>query len=322
MSIGFDLEVGKKKNFDYEKIYDLVIIGAGPGGLSAALYAKRKGLSVVLISKTIGGQVLDTSSVENYLGIESISGEGLVKEFRNHVENYDVPIIDQVAVKSINNDDKSYNVLELDNNKALMAKTIIIGTGSLNRHLGVKGEDEFYGKGVTYCAICDGPLFEGLDVLVAGGGNSAVEAAIDLSKIAKSVKLVQRSVLRADEVLINRMKSIENISVYTQHQIKEIKGDQLVSSVVAYDKEKDQEITLETNAVFVEIGYIPNSKFVKGLVKMNDNNEIIINERNETSVPSIFAIGDVTTVPYKQIIIAASEGAKAALSAVDYLNKN
>jgi alkyl hydroperoxide reductase subunit F len=320
MGLEFDLNVKKKNKFDYDKVYDLAIIGGGPGGLSAALYAKRKGIDVVLVSGTIGGQVADTSSVENYLGIESMTGEEMVKAFKSHVESYDVPMLDSIKVESI--EPGNEKTLTLDNRKKLKSKTVIIGTGSLNRKLGVPGEDEFYGKGVTYCAICDGPLFTDMDVLVAGGGNSAVEAAIDLSKTASSVKLVQRSVLRADQVLIDRMESLDNVEVFIGHQIKEVKGDKLVSAVVAKNKETGEEVTFDTKALFVEIGYVPNTKFVENLVQLNERKEIIINDRNETSEKGIFAIGDATTVPYKQIIIAASEGAKAALSAVDYLNKN
>jgi alkyl hydroperoxide reductase subunit F len=320
MGLEFDLNVKKKNKFDYDKVYDLAIIGGGPGGLSAALYAKRKGIDVVLVSGTIGGQVADTSSVENYLGIESMTGEEMVKAFKSHVESYDVPMLDSIKVESI--EPGNEKTLTLDNGKKLKSKTVIIGTGSLNRKLGVPGEDEFYGKGVTYCAICDGPLFTDMDVLVAGGGNSAVEAAIDLSKTASSVKLVQRSVLRADQVLIDRMESLDNVEVFIGHQIKEVKGDKLVSAVVAKNKETGEEVTFDTKALFVEIGYVPNTKFVENLVQLNERKEIIINDRNETSEKGIFAIGDATTVPYKQIIIAASEGAKAALSAVDYLNKN
>jgi len=320
MGFDFDLNVKKKNVFDYDQVRDLAIIGGGPGGLSAALYAKRKGIDVVLVSGTIGGQVEDTSSVENYLGIESMSGEEMVKAFKKHVESYDVPMLDSIKVNKIEKGKEK--TLTLDNGKKLKAKTVIIGTGSLNRKLGVPGEDQFYGKGVTYCAICDGPLFQEMDVMIAGGGNSAVEAAIDLAKIANSVKLVQRSVLRADQVLIDRMESLDNVEVYIGHAIKEVKGDRLVSAVVAKNKETGEDVTFETSALFVEIGYIPNTKFVEDLVELNESNEIVINDKNETSEKGIFAIGDATTVPYKQIIIAASEGAKAALSAVDYLNKN
>src|SRR6056297_2161397 len=244
MGFEFDLNVKKKDSFDYNKVYDLAIIGGGPGGLSAALYAKRKGINVVLISGDIGGQVADTSSVENYLGIESMTGEEMVKTFRKHVESYDVPMLDGTKVNEVKQGKEK--ILKLDNGKEVKTKTVIIGTGSLNRKLNVPGEEEFNGKGVTYCAICDGPLFEDMDVLVAGGGNSAVEAAIDLSKTASSVKLVQRSVLRADQVLINRMESLDNVEVYLGHQIKEIKGDKSVSAVITKNKETGEEVIFDT----------------------------------------------------------------------------
>jgi alkyl hydroperoxide reductase subunit F len=320
MGLNFDLGFSNKKKFDYDLVYDLIVIGGGPGGMSSAMYAKRKGLNVAIVAGNIGGQVSDTSSVENYLGFESITGEDLVKQFKGHVEAYDIPILDQKIVTEI----KSNKIKEilLDNGEIIKSKTVVIATGSLNRKIGVPGEDEFYGKGVTYCAICDGPLFQGLDVIVSGGGNSAVEAAIDLSKIANSVKLVQRSVLRADQVLVDKLESIDNIEVFIGHAIKEVKGDRLVNSVVAINKETNEEVLFKTNALFVEIGYVPNSKFVENILELNNKKEIVINEKNETSVEGIYAVGDVTSVPYKQIIIASSEGAKAALSAVDYLNKN
>lgn len=320
MGLNFDLGFSNKKKFDYDLVYDLIVIGGGPGGMSSAMYAKRKGLNVAIVAGNIGGQVSDTSSVENYLGFESITGEELVKQFKGHVEAYDIPILDQKIVTEI----KSNKIKEilLDNGEIIKSKTVVIATGSLNRKIGVPGEDEFYGKGVTYCAICDGPLFQGLDVIVSGGGNSAVEAAIDLSKIANSVKLVQRSVLRADQVLVDKLESIDNIEVFIGHAIKEVKGDRLVNSVVAINKETNEEVLFKTNALFVEIGYVPNSKFVENILELNNKKEIVINEKNETSVEGIYAVGDVTSVPYKQIIIASSEGAKAALSAVDYLNKN
>ncbi|MDM8534948.1 FAD-dependent oxidoreductase, partial [Clostridiaceae bacterium HSG29] len=286
MGLNFDLGFGSSKKFDYEKIYDLIVIGGGPGGLSSALYAKRKGIDVAIISGSIGGQVSDTSSVENYLGIESMSGEGLVKQFKSHVEAYDVPMLDQKKVLEISNG--KTKEIKLDSGEVVKTKTVIVATGSLNRKIGVPGEDEFYGKGVTYCAICDGPLFEGLDVIVSGGGNSAVEAAIDLSKIANSVKLVQRSILRADKVLVDKLESIENVEIFIGHPIKEVKGDKLVSSVIALNKETNEEVEFKTNALFVEIGYVPNTKFVENILKLNDKKEIIINEKNETSVEGIY----------------------------------
>ncbi|MEA1975932.1 MAG: FAD-dependent oxidoreductase, partial [Bacillota bacterium] len=238
MGLNFDLGFSNKKKFDYDLVYDLIIIGGGPGGMSSAMYAKRKGLNVAIVASSIGGQVSDTSSVENYLGFESITGEELVKQFKSHVEVYDIPILEQKIVTEI----KSNKIKEilLDNGEVIKTKTVVIATGSLNRKIGVPGEDEFYGKGVTYCAICDGPLFQGLDVIVSGGGNSAVEAAIDLSKIASSVKLVQRSILRADKVLVDKLESIDNVEVFIGHAIKEVKGDRLVNSVVAFNKEKNE----------------------------------------------------------------------------------
>lgn len=302
-----------------DKIYDVIVIGGGPAGLNAALYAKRKGLETALIAEKIGGQVLDTSSVENFLGFDEISGEGLMEKFRHHVTGLNIPIKKDTRIDRIEND--SIKKLFTSSGEIYSAKSVIIATGSKPRQLGVPGEQEFLGKGVAYCAICDGPFFTDLEVAVAGGGNSAVEAAIDLSKIASKVKLIHRSNLRADQILIDRLKSIDNIEVHIQTQILEVGGEALLEYVKVLDKESGEEKRIEANGIFVEIGYLPNSKSFEGLLELTQSGEIIVNDKTETNISGIYAAGDVATVPYKQIIIAASEGAKAALSANDYVNK-
>ncbi len=299
--------------------YDVIVIGGGPAGLNAALYAKRKGLETALIAEKLGGQVLDTSTVENYLGFEEISGEALMDNFRKHVTGLDIPIKKEARVDRI--EEGKIKTLYLNSGETYQTKSLIIATGSRPRQLGVPGEDDYRGKGVAYCAICDGPFFTDLKVIVAGGGNSAVEAAIDLSKIASEVVLVHRSDFRADQILVDRLKSIPNIDVHLQTQILEVGGQALMTHVRALDKSANKEVTIEANGLFVEIGYLPNSKTFEGLVDMTGSGEIIVNDKTETSVPGIYAAGDVATVPYKQIIIAASEGAKAALTANDYVNK-
>lgn len=308
------LNISTQKNvLDSEKLYDLLIIGAGPAGLSASIYAARKGLKVGVIGDKVGGQIGDTSSVENYIGFEFATGEALASSFEKHAKSLDVDMLEHVKVKEI---DKGENIrVVCDNYMTYQAKSIIIATGSKSRKLMVPGESEFYGRGVTYCAICDGPLFKDKTVTVVGGGNSAVEAALDLSKIAKKVQLVHRSEFRADQILIDKLKTIDNIEIHLQTQIKEIKGDKQVEKVILQG-EVDE---LETDGVLVEIGYIPNSEFIK-TVQLNKKGEIQINDLNQTNVEGIYAAGDVTTVRYKQIIVAASEGAKAALSVNDYLN--
>lgn len=303
-----------------EVLHDVAIIGSGPAGLSAALYAKRKGLKTIVVSDKSGGQVVDTTSVENYLGIEFETGSGLAERFSKHVESLNVTVLRDATVNQLEKHQDLFSVI-LSSGKIINAKALIIATGSKPRKLGVIGEEAFSGRGVAYCAICDGPLFEGLDVVVAGGGNSAVEAALDLSKIANSVTLVHRSVLRADQIVIDQLEKQQNVRVHLNTQIKEIYGQQLVEGIKVHDKTKGEDFDILANGVFVEIGYLPNNQLVTALLKLNDRGEIIVNSLNETSVPGVFAAGDVTDTPYKQIVVAASEGAKAALSANDYINR-
>jgi alkyl hydroperoxide reductase subunit F len=304
-----------------ETIYDLLIIGGGPAGLNAALYAKRKGLNVGIIAKDLGGQVMDTSTVENYLGFPTITGMGLIEEFKKHVKELNVPIEDFITVESIRTSEKSpIKEILTDNGSTYKSKAIIIATGSKPRKLGVLGEAEYSGKGVSYCAICDGPLFAEEDLIVAGGGNSAVEAAIDLSKIANKVTLVHRSQFRADKILLDQLDKLSNVEVKLNTQIQEIVGEKMMSGINVLDKENDSSYTISAAGIFVEIGYLPNSDAFKDLIQLNQRGEIVVNNYGETNVKGIFAAGDVTESPYKQIVISAAEGARAALAANDYLN--
>ena len=320
--LNFDSESVKNidKKIDKNTIYDVLIIGGGPAGLNSALYAKRNGLEVGIIAETYGGQVIDTSSVENYLGYESIVGEDLVGAFRKHIEKYEIPIKKESRLEKVEKKDEIFH-LDLSDGSHLKTRTLIIATGSKPKKLNVPGEKEYLGKGVAYCAICDGPLFQGKEVVIAGGGNSAAEAAIDLSKVAKKVKLVQRSILRAEKALVDKLESIENIEIYLGTQIKEIYGDKLVKGIKVYDKDKDETFNIKADGVFIEIGYTPNSGPFKDLVKTLPSGEIEIDCSCRTDVDGVFAAGDVTTVPYKQISISSGEGAKAALSANAYINK-
>lgn len=326
MDKSFNLELNpqytSKKTVDFDKTlkYDLIIVGAGPAGLNAALYAKRKGMNVGIVGRKVGGQVIDTTSVENYLGFEFKTGSDLILEFNKHVATLNVPILRDADVVSVTKNEEGF-YLKLSTGETLKTMTVILATGSKPRHLGVKGEDDFLGKGVAYCAICDGPLFEGLDVVVAGGGNSAIEAAIDLAKIVNSVTVVHRSTLRADQIVIDKLHTFKNVTVLLETDILEVRGQGLMSGIEIKDKKTGSTRFLEANGLFVEIGYLPNSEFIKDTVTLNSRGEIIVNALNETSVPGIFAAGDVTDVPYKQIIISAGEGAKAALTANDYLNR-
>ncbi len=321
MAIDFSLNIGatKSKRVESDKLYDTLIIGGGPAGLNAALYAKRKGLQVGILTQKVGGQVLDTKIVENYLGYSKITGEELMKEFEDHVKEYDVPITDEIQVKKI--ECKEYKEIHTANNKIYKAKTIIIATGSLPRMLDIPGEKEFYGKGVSYCAICDGSLYQDGIVMVVGGGNAAIGSAIDLSRIAKKVMIVHRSKFRADQILMDRLSELENVEIYLGTVINEIKGQSRMTHVITFDKDSGKEKSIDVEGIFIEIGHIPRTECLQGLIELDDKGEIIIDANGETSEPGIFAAGDVANVKYKQIIIAAAEGAKAALSATEYINK-
>ena len=242
-----------------------------------------------------------------------------MEKFRHHVTSLEIPIKKDTRVDHI--EDGNPKVLHLTSGESLKAKAVIIATGSKPRQLGVIGEDAFRGKGVAYCAICDGPFFTDRKVVVAGGGNSAVEAAIDLSKIASEVLLIHRSDFRADQILLDRISQIPNIKVHLQTQIQEVYGTSLMEGIKVLDKTTEEVNIIEADGIFIEIGYLPNSDAFKNLLDMTDRGEIIVNHKTETNIQGIYAAGDVATVPYKQIIIAASEGAKAALTANDYINK-
>lgn len=302
-------------------LYDVLIIGGGPAGLNAALYSKRKGANVGIISKDLGGAVVDTSSVENYLGYITLSGIELAQKFQEHVNELNVPLDNYSTVVSIKvSEDKKIKEVILEDGSSYKTKVVIIATGSKPRKLNVPGETEFTAKGVTYCAICDGPFFADMDVVVAGGGNSALEAAIDLAKIANKVTIVHRSQFRADQIVIDQLKKYENVEIHLNTEIKEIIGNKFAGGVKVLDKNNNEEFTIEANGIFIEIGYLPNSTPFKDLLELNQKGEIIVDSVGRTNVEGIYAAGDVTDTPYKQIIVAASEGAKCALSANDYLN--
>ncbi len=311
----------EKLTLDKEIIYDLIVIGGGPAGLNTALYAKRKGLNVGIIARDLGGQVLDTSSVENYLGFVSLSGEELMKKFINHVNELKVPILEYEEVETIRlKDSSSLREVVLKNGLVFNTYSVVIATGSKPRRLGVPGEKEYSGKGVCYCAICDGPLFAGEEVIVAGGGNSAVEAAIDLAKITKKVTIIHRSQFRADQILIDQLAKFDNVESKLQTQILEVQGDKFMTGVKVLNKNSSTEEIIESAGLFVEIGYLPNSEIFADLLELNERNEIVVDGHGKTSVEGIYAAGDVTDIPYKQIIMSAGDGAKCALAVNEYLN--
>jgi alkyl hydroperoxide reductase subunit F len=304
-----------------ETIRDVAIIGGGPAAVSAAIYTARKGLDVVLISEKFGGQVRDTVGIENLISVSSTTGQDLTKNMMVHLNEYPVSIRQDIRVQSIEETDGRIKQLNLSTGSTLKARTVILATGAKWRELGVPGEKENIGKGVAYCAHCDGPYFKGKDVVVVGGGNSGIETALDLSAIVKSVTVVEfLDTLKADKVLVEKVQETDNISIITSAATNEIlANDKGVTGVKIKMRETGEVSVIDVQGVFVQIGLIPNSGFVKDLIKTNDRGEIIINSRGETSVPGIFACGDVTDVPYKQIIVAMGEGAKAGLTSFDYL---
>jgi alkyl hydroperoxide reductase subunit F len=318
-NLNFNLNAKEEVTLDTTQLFDVIVIGGGPAGMNAALYSKRKGNHVGIIAGQLGGQVINTSIVENYLGYESLSGEGLVDKFKDHVRALEVPVMEYIMVDDILSEDGVHRLL-LSDGSEVSTKTVILATGSQSRKLNVPGEERLAGRGVAYCAICDAPLYKGKDVLIAGGGNAAVEAAIDLSKVAASVTIVHRSAFRADQVLLDQMAGKDNVTVHLQTQILEIAGEEFMSGVLAKDKANDSLIEISGDGIFIEIGHIPNTDTFKDTVSLNDHGEVIIDEKGRTNIPGIFAAGDMTTVPYKQIIIATAQGATAALSANEYLN--
>ena len=324
MSFNFNFSFNETKKaaiLDDSQVYDLLVIGGGPAGMNAALYAKRKGLTTSIITKRIGGQLLNTSSVDNYLGISQVSGEELSEKYLSHLKELEVGILEEAEVISVSKEANLFHT-SLSDGRIFKSKTLLMATGSSPRKLQVPGEAEYSNRGVAYCAICDAPLFKGKDVIIAGGGNSAVEAAIDVAKFANHVTLVHRSQLRADQILIDAMMSQANITIYLQTQIQQIVGDQKMTGIRVLDKVKNEERIIESDGIFIEIGNLPANNLVKDIVEINDRGEVIVDDKNMTSLPGLFAAGDVTQIAYKQIVIAVADGAKAALAANEYINQN
>lgn len=318
--IDLNIEMNTSEEINETKIWDSVIVGGGPAGYNAAMYLARKGFEPLMIIGSKGGQLPQTNEIENYLGHEMISGFDMSSLFERQIKNFGVPMMDYEFVSQITKEDDLFE-LELMSKKKVKAKTVIIASGGAHRKLGVVGEDLLSGKGISYCAICDAPFFKKKEVVVVGGGDSAVEAVIDLSKWADHVHLVHRSTFRAEKILLDKMFQLENITYELGSVIEEIQGGLSVESVVIYNKEKDERVVREVDGVFIEIGQDPQVDFVRDLVLLNEQDEIVVDRDQRTNVEGMFAAGDVTDNPHNQIIIAASEGAIAALSASDYLLK-
>lgn len=305
-----------------KKIYDTLIVGGGPAGLNAAIYSKRKGNNSAIITVSTGGQVSETKHIKNFLGKTHILGPDLVEEFKAHINDLEIPVMEYVGLDKIESKD-NLHFLHLTNGDVLKSKTAIIAMGSKPRKLGVKGEDEFTGLGVSYCAICDAPLYRGKDVIIAGGGDAAVEAAIDVAKICNTVSLVHRNKINADKELVNELKNHDNINVYENTAIQEISGDEFVNGVVVQNRKNKEVFKIDAEGVFIEAGSvtnIPNTKIFEGILELNEKKEIVVDKKCRTNVAGIYAAGDITNNPYNQIITAASEGATAALAANEYLN--
>jgi NADH-dependent peroxiredoxin subunit F len=303
--------------------YEVLIVGGGPAGAAAAVYAARKGIRTGIAADRFGGQVNDTLGIENFVSVMETEGPKFVAALESHVRAYDVDIMNlQRAAKLIPaSEPGGYVTIELDNGGVLKSRSVIISTGARWRNVNVPGEQEYRNKGVAYCPHCDGPLFKGKRVAVIGGGNSGVEAAIDLAGIVSQVTLIEfGEQLRADAVLVAKLKSLPNVTIHTQAQTTQLTGDGTkLNGITFTDRTNNESKHIELEGVFVQIGLVPNSEWLKGTVELSKHGEIVVDAKGHTSVPGVFAAGDVTTVPYKQIIIATGDGAKASLSAFDYL---
>jgi alkyl hydroperoxide reductase subunit F len=298
-------------------MYDVIILGAGPAGLAAAVYTTRKLLKTLVITENIGGQALESWAIENYMGYRMITGEDLMKKFEEQVKELHIQL-ELDGVVGISREDSSL-IVRTATDRSFGAKSLIIATGKHPKMLGIEGEERFIGRGLSICATCDGPLFKGKNVAIVGGGNSALQTAIEMSKIAKTVHLVVRSQIRADKVYQDLYRTKENIITHMNVEVSRLIGDQFITGLGLRHRDTGEEANVEVDGVFLEIGWLPNTEFMEGFVPMNSEKEVVVDENCHTSVPGVFAAGDVTSIKGKQIIIAAGEGAKAALEVYEYL---
>ena len=301
--------------------FDVLVVGGGPAGASAAIYAARKGIRTGIVAERFGGQIMDTLGIENFISVKYTEGPKLAASLEEHVKEYDVDVMNLQRAKRL--EKKDLIEVELENGAVLKSKTVILSTGARWRNVGVPGEAEFKNKGVAYCPHCDGPLFAGKHVAVIGGGNSGVEAAIDLAGIVKHVTVIEFSEeLKADSVLQDRLYSLPNITVVKNAQTKEITGTDKVNGITYVDRSTGEETHIELQGVFVQIGLVPNTDWLGETVERTRMGEIVVDNHGATTVPGVFAAGDCTNSPYKQIIISMGSGATAALGAFDYLIRN
>ena len=307
------------RKIDGKAAFDVLIVGGGPAGAAAAVYAARKGIRTGIASERFGGQTLDTMGIENFISVKETEGPKFAMALEEHVRHYDVDIMNLQRAKALVPGNDLIEI-QLESGASLKSKSVILSTGARWRNINVPGEAEFKNKGVAYCPHCDGPLFKGKHVAVIGGGNSGVEAAIDLAGLVGHVTLIEYdTALRADAVLVRKLQSLKNTTIITNAQTTEITGDQKVNGLIYKDRTSGALHTAALEGVFIQIGLVPNTDWLKGVVELSKHGEIVVDARGQTSVPGVFAAGDATTVPFKQIIIAAGDGAKAALSAFDHL---
>ncbi len=301
--------------------FDVLVIGGGPGGASAAIYAARKGIRTGLVAERFGGQIQDTATIENFISVKQIEGRQLADNLAEHVKDYDVDVMSSQRAVGLKKND--YVEIELENGANLKSKAVVIATGASWRKLGVPGEEEYRNKGVAYCPHCDGPLFEGKRVAVVGGGNSGIEAAIDLAGIVEHVTVLEFSdSLAADSVLQDRVRELPNVDIITSAQTTEITGDETVNGIKYIDRNTEEEHHIELEGVFVQIGLVPNTDWLGDAVERNKFGEIVVDRKGHTNVPGVFAAGDCTDEPFKQIIISMGASATASLSAFDYIVRN
>ena len=299
-----------------DAIYDVVIVGAGPAGLTAAVYCARKLLKTIVVSENIGGQATWSWAIENYMGFRLITGEDLIRKFEEQVHGLDVSL-ELDRVRDIEREGDIFSVRTAPEN-VLRCRAVILATGKQPRTLGLPGEERLIGKGISVCSTCDGPLFRDRPIAIVGGGNAAIQTAVEMAKIASSVALIVRSALRCDEICINQAEET-GVRFFFHHEVTELHGDTALTGITIRDRETGKEKLLDVEGLFLEIGLIPNTKFLGSLVAQNELGEILIDENNHTRTDGVFAAGDATCIKGKQIIIAAGEGAKAALAAHEYL---
>ncbi|MEA3413015.1 MAG: glutaredoxin 3 [Pseudomonadota bacterium] len=313
-----DRILGIESPIDLKTVYDVAIIGAGPAGMSAAIYAVRKNLSTLIVSSDVGGQLGTTYEVGNYPGFQIISGPDLVRQFEEHIDRYGIEKMVGEKITGLRFDNRC-KTLETAAGREICARTVIIATGAYKRRLNIPGEDELAGKGVVYCSTCDGPLFKDMDIAIVGGGNSGLEAAIEMNGLARKVYLISRTEWNGDPILQDKVRAAERVESLVHHDPVHIHGSEHVEGLTVTDLKTGESRRLDVRGVFIEIGLYPNTDFVLDLLDTNENGEITVNSRGQTGINGVFAAGDVTNSHDKQIVIAAGAGANAALGAFEYL---